>query len=237
MDDCLLAYIRAHAAREAPRECCGVVTVEHGERVYRACRNASQGDAEFAIHPEDWAAAQDAGEIVAVVHSHPFASPEPSMADRVECERHGLPWWIVNHPLGHWREIRPEGYRAPLVGRPFCHGVLDCYSLLRDYYREQLGLELPDFERGERWWEKGGDLYRENFEAAGFRAIPSTPDPRPSEHDVILMRVASSVPNHAGVVSQGGLLHHLQYRLSSRDVYGGWYRHRTTHVLRHRTLA
>jgi cell wall-associated NlpC family hydrolase len=51
------------------------------------------------------------------------------------------------------------------------------------------------------------------------------------------MQVASPVPNHAGVIdADGHLIHHCHGRLSSRDVYGGYWRHVTTHVLRHRSL-
>lgn len=235
MDDGIVAALRAHAAREAPRECCGVV-VRIGRRDhYRACRNLAGSDAEFAIDPRDWAAAEDAGEIVAVCHSHPFASAEPSPADRTSCEVTALPWLIVSHPGGEVRALTPEGYRAPLVGRRFVHGVHDCYSLIRDFYAWELGIELPDFERGERWWEKGGDLYRDGFSAAGFAPV-ETSALRP--HDVILMQIAAPVPNHGAVyIGDGKILQHLMNKLSGRTIYGGWYQRCTTHILRHRRLA
>lgn len=231
-DGPIVAAVAAHAAQAAPRECCGVVVLTDGLARYRACRNASQGDSEFEIMAEDWAAAEDAGAIVAVCHSHPFTSPEPSQADLVACERSGLPWLIVNHPVGHWRLIEPSGYRAPLIGRQFSHGVLDCYTLLRDYFLT-VGVVLQDFERSERWWEHGGDLYRQHFAEAGFEAVKDGP----REHDVLLMTIASRVPNHAAVyVGQQLILHHLQDRMSCRTVYGGWYRKNTTNILRHRDL-
>ena len=109
------------------------------------------------------AAAEDAGEIVMVCHSHPFASPQPSAADRAMCELTRLPWLIVNHPLGDVCAFVPIGYRTPLLGRPFVHGVHDCYSLIRDHYAWELGIELPDFPRAERWWEQGGEMTPEDF--------------------------------------------------------------------------
>ena len=48
------------------------------------------------------------------------------------------------------------------------------------------------------------------------------------------MQVASPVPNHAAVyLGDGLILHHLQGRLSSRDVYGGYWQKITTHILRY----
>jgi proteasome lid subunit RPN8/RPN11 len=230
MDDQIISALRAHAAAAAPRECCGVV-VRIGKRdYYRACRNIAGSDAEFAIAPEDWAAAEDAGEVVAVCHSHPDASPQPSAADRSMCETTALPWLIV----GHGDEvvaIVPEGYRAPLSGRRFVHGVHDCYSLIRDYYAWELGIALPDFARDERWWESGGDLYRAHFAEAGFRPVPLD---ALQPHDVILMRVAAPVTNHGAIyLGSGKILQHLMTKLSGRTIYGGWYQRCTTHTLRH----
>jgi proteasome lid subunit RPN8/RPN11 len=230
----ILDAVRAHAAREAPHECCGLAVVVRGRLRYWPCRNIA-GEAEFAIHPEDQAAAEDAGDVVAVCHSHPYLPPEPSQADRVMCERTGIAWLIVSHPSGDWRVIEPCDYRAPLIGRPFVHGVLDCYTLCRDYYREVCGIALPDYPREDDWWLKGGNLYLDHFAEAGFVAV----DPETLRaHDAVLMQVASPVPNHAGVIdADGHLLHHCHGRLSSRDVYGGYWRKVTTHVLRHRSMA
>lgn len=232
--DAILPAVRAHAEREAPREACGLAVVVKGRLRYVPCRNVA-GEAEFAIHPDDQAAAEDAGTVVAVCHSHVFIPPEPSEADRVMCEKTGLPWLIVNHPTGAHRVITPSGYRAPLIGRPFVHGALDCYSLCRDYYRETLGLDLPDYAREDDWWLKGGNLYLDHFAEAGFVEI----DPGDLRaHDALLMQVASPVPNHAAIyLGDGLILQHCHGRLSSRDVYGGYWRRVTVKALRHRSLA
>ncbi|GEL72983.1 hypothetical protein MVI01_47670 [Myxococcus virescens] len=110
-----------------------------GEQRYVPCRKQAEGQAHFIIHPEGYAGAEAEGEVLAVVHSHPNAAPEPSETDRVSVERWGLPWLIVNVPLGYWRLWHPTGYQPLLVGRPFSHGVLDCFSLIRDYFSSTCG--------------------------------------------------------------------------------------------------
>lgn len=233
LTDAVRAAALAHATAEMPREACGLVIVERGRQIYVPCRNMAEGDDQFALAPEDYAAAEDRGEVVAVVHSHPNASANPSEADRVACEASGLPWWIVGVPSGVWRPLQPCGYRAPLVGREFVHGILDCYALIRDYYAEQLHTPLPDFSRADGWWDRGQNLYLDNFATAGFVEVPLA---ELREHDVVLMQVMAPVPNHAGVyLGHNVILHHLHGRLSSRDVFGGFFLKNATHALRHRT--
>lgn len=231
--DQVLEAIRAHAAQEYPRESCGLVVVVKGKQRYVPVRNVAERNEHFVMHPEDQAAAEDLGEVVMVVHSHPNLPATPSQADLVGCEASGLPWLIVNWPTGAVHQFSPSGYIPPLYGREFSHGVLDCYTFIQQYYQQELAITLPDFDRCDEWWLKGQNLYLEGFESAGFERVQD----KPKKHDVLLMRVASPVPNHGAVYLGDGLIgQHQMHRLSSRDVYGGWYEKITTHVLRHRSL-
>jgi proteasome lid subunit RPN8/RPN11 len=239
-----LNEIRAHGVAEYPREACGLVCVVKGRERYIRCRNlAATASEHFILAKEDYADAADQGEIIAVVHSHPDVSARPSEADRVGCEASGHPWLIVSvcrdldaPPVaGEIHKIVPCGYQAPLVGREFHHGVLDCYTLVRDFYAREMGIELPDFARPDGWWDDGySRLYMDNFRVAGCEPVP---DGAPLQlGDIILMQIRSKndTPNHAGVyVGDGQMLHHMYGRLSSRDVYGGYYQERTRLIVRH----
>ncbi len=225
-----------HAAREFPREACGLLVIHKGRETYVPCRNIGVGTDQFVIHPEDYVRADRLGEIVGVFHSHPNLPAEPSQADKVACEASGLPWFILSFPSGQWHETQPSGYIAPLVGRAWAHGVLDCYSVIRDWYRAERGIDLPNFDRFDEWWKRGQNLYLDNFGSAGFEALGAVQSQEMEVGDVLLMQVASPVPNHAAIyLGDGLILHHLQGRLSSRDVYGGYWQKITTHILRHRT--
>ena len=224
--------ILAHAVETSPKECCGLVAIVKGRRKYFRCKNlADTPDEHFVLDPADYAAVEDKGEIVGIVHSHPFTNHNPSPADRVACEQSGLPWHIVNPTTGNWGYCEPEGFELPYVGREFSHGVVDCYSLVRDWYKRELGIQLGDYFRRDQWWDKGENLYLENFEKEGFAEIPIMEVKR---GDLLLMQLASSVPNHAAIyLGDQVVLHHVQGRLSSKDVYGGYYLKNTACALRH----
>lgn len=227
----VLGSIMEHAQSSPDREACGLVTVHRGRLVYQRCRNIAASPTEFEIHPEDYIDAEAIG-IVAVVHSHLHASAEPSMADLVGCEKSGLPWIIVSVTSGAVKAFEPKGYQAPLIGRPFAHGVLDCFSLARDYYAGQ-GISVLDFEREPNWWEKNQDMLTpENFAKAGFVVVT---DGSLEEGDGIVMQNGkTAVPNHVGIyLGDGVILHHCSDRLSSRQPYGGYWAKVTRYVVRH----
>lgn len=223
------AAAEQHARAEFPREACGlVVRSDEGER-YIAARNVAPGFDSFTLSAEDYAAAEELGEVVALFHSHPNAPCHPSEADRVSCEASGLPWHVIGLPSGAWGYCAPCGYRAPLVGRQFYHGILDCYALVRDFYAWELGIELPNYDRTDEWWKRGQNLYLDNLANAGFRRVDDL-----RHGDMLLMQIHADVPNHAAVYLDGGkILHHLHGRLSCRDVYGGYWRKHTRAICRH----
>lgn len=244
----------AHALAEYPRESCGVILATEAGLEYVACRNLSASPNEhFRLSPTDWEAAEARGEIVGVVHSHPDVAARPSEGDLVACEATQLPWWLVGvrkdpgeapvvTEVYSWE---PTGYEAPLVGRAFHYGVLDCWALVRDYYARVKGIELPAFDHGpDGWWqdrdpENTFSPYEDpaNMEAAGFVRIDGKPT---KEGDVIVMQVrsASTKPNHVGVLldpNRGTMLHHLYGQLSDRVVYGGYWQEVTRYILRHKS--
>ena len=228
---------REHASREMPREACGLLAIVKGRQKYYECKNIAEGNNDFVLDPRDFFRVDDlvslhAGDVVAVLHSHPATGARPSMADKVGCEGSGLEWIIYSPKTEDWFSFSPSGYQAPLIGRPFKHGVFDCYSAMRDWYKLNMDINLLDFEREAKWWEKGQNLFIENFEKAGFYRVT---DGSIEIGDVILVNLGSPVVNHCAVyIGNDQVFHQTMNRLSSREIYGGLLKKNTAMVLRYR---
>ncbi|MDR8400119.1 C40 family peptidase [Paraburkholderia sp. USG1] len=246
MDERIRAAIADHALAEHPREACGLVVVQDGHETYVRCRNVASTPSEhFVMSAEDYARAEDLGEIVAVVHSHPGAPARPSAADVAMCEQSGVARWAIvslgvqadgSIGIDDWCEFGPTGFIAPLLGRQFVHGVHDCYDLVRSYYQLERGVTLPDFDRPDGWWADGvSNLFLDNVQRAGFEDMGQTADLKVG--DVLLMQIRSKngVPNHSGIyLGDNVLLHHMYGQLSGRTVWGGMWAHGLRNVLRYK---
>ena len=212
-----------HAKEEDPKEACGLLVVIKGKEKYKRCRNmaADQKDM-FIINTDDWVEIEKLREIVAVVHSHPTTSPELSEADKVSCEKTKLKWWVVQPNLEEWVEYEPCGYKAPLISRKWVWGVNDCWSLCRDYYREELGIVLRDWKRPNNPDDfLKNPMFEDCFVDTGFHELMPNEDLK--KNDLLLMSIGSDGLNHIGVYLDNNiLLHHLQNRLSSRDLLDEW---------------
>jgi proteasome lid subunit RPN8/RPN11 len=203
-----------HAEKEYPREACGVVT----DAGYEPAVNVAEcPEKDFALDTS-WYRERER-RVKAIIHSHPDGNLFPSAADMRGQETTAVPWGIIVTQLSNRIPTRPTvaatrpffwGDQLPtpdFIGRSFRHGVTDCYSLIRDWYRAVRNISLPVYPRDWSWWEKGDDLYQRFFADAGFYRLD---DEAPREvGDVFLAAIRSKVPNHGGIaLGEGQILHH-----------------------------
>lgn len=234
LSDLMKEKALAHAKEDDPKESVGLVHIVKGRERYFRCNNkATNPDEHFVLDPKDYLKCEQQGQIIAVIHSHPKTNPEPSEADRVACEKSRLPWFVVNPRTGKWGQCEPTGFELPYVGRQWAHGIVDCFTLARDFYKREFGIQFFDYDRQDDWWLKGETLYLDNFAKEGMKEI----DVNELRYgDALLMNIESPTPNHAAIyLGENLILHHVQNRLSSRDIYkwGGYYHKMTAKALRH----
>ncbi len=211
-----------HAKEQDPKESCGLLLNIEGKKSYHPCRNLSITQHQcFIIDPEDYVKADDRGEIIAVIHSHPIDPPSPSRADKVSCEHSNLPWHIVNPKTEEWGYCEPTGYKPPLLGRQWVWGVTDCYALVKDWYKEERNIELKDYKRPVTPQEFHDNPFFEKCAPdAGFRLL--RPDEALINGDLLFMKIFGNGLNHVALFLNGEVLHHLTDRLSCREPYSAW---------------
>ena len=212
----------AHAKAQDPNESCGLLLNIRGKEKYFPCRNLSQTSFQcFILDPEDYVRADNTGDIVAVVHSHPVTPPVPSQSDKVACEQSNLKWYIVNPKTESWGYLEPTGYKAPILGREWAWGVTDCYTLVRDWYKEKLNINLIDWHRPTTLEDFNKDpMFEKCAEETGFREL--TPDEKLINGDLLFMSIFSNNLNHVAIFLDGDVLHHLTDRLSCKEPYSEW---------------
>lgn len=121
-----------------------------------------------------------------------------------------------------------------LAGRSFVHGARDCYTIVREFYRDNFGIELTDYARPQDWSADKFDLIRTLHEREGFKMVTDwkAADLRPG--DVLAVAIGESNPNHLVVyVGDNQMVHHLGGRFSAIETYRDFWRNSTCFVLRH----
>jgi cell wall-associated NlpC family hydrolase len=230
---------QTEAAAQFPNEACGFVVAQGKKQGFVPCKNSAlQPLTTFDISVEEYHRASEVGEIIGVWHSHPNRTNVASESDLVECEASELPYFITavyksgeDFVFSETAVYEPSGYELPYVGRPYHYGVIDCYSLVVDYYKREYGIELERLRenRDTRFWEHNNPLMEQAVETLGFEKLFGT---QPEKGDLFLIQTGGNVANHVAIyLGDDMILHHCENRLSVRSIYGGyWQKHSVAHL-------
>lgn len=243
--DATFRSICQFALKHYPEEACGFIVQKGKKAVVIDCKNVAENRInEFLIDPVDQARAYEEGEIIASWHTHTNGTNEPSEFDRVGCNNCELPYVIVGLRKDDADEfvftapnvLLPDDTVLDYVGRPYMYGVMDCYSLVVDYYDREFDIKL-DFMPQNRipfFWEEGMPLMEDSFDHLGFVRLGTGSIPEVG--DLFVMQCGSKVANHVAIyIGDDKILHHSHNRLSCRVPYsGGYWQHHTVHHLRHK---
>lgn len=129
----------------------------------------------------------------------------------------------------------PERYfeNTPMIGRPFLHGLFDCYTLVKDYFKRNFNLILPtNLQRTWEWWNTGSNLYLEHANNYEFKETKDI-----KKHDVLVMSLSSPVPNHGAIyLGDNKIMHHVAGRFSTIEEFSSIYKHKLSVILRNKNI-
>lgn len=224
---------KQHALEEFPKESVGAVY----QGRYVPLENVSPTPEEsfrLETYPQD---------AEAIIHSHTKTpSLAPSFDDMLSQQQDDPKrlWGIISCNGRACKGISWFGDAAPIepyVGRTFLSGHRDCWCLIRDIYRAELGITtLPNLPRNDDWFRGRNPpdlLSVQNIEDSGFERIDWR-DLRP--YDIVLGTIGSKVTNHCGIyIGRDMILHHTEDAPSVRVVLKPWLK-RIRYFLRHKSL-
>lgn len=242
----LIHEMRKHARAEYPREAVGLVV---GGEYVRLKNTHANPEKFFDTDPEEVAQYSKTGKLEAMIHSHPKGPQWPSRADMAAQIAWGIPFGIV--ACSDQAADKPffwgDGVAIPdFIGRPFRHGVTDCYSLIRDWWRVHKKFTLPEIPRDWLWWERGADMYTTALQPAGFVALEDGQELKAGDGFLSSVGSETNIFNHAGIfIGNGSILHHvskngLGYDAGSpsrRTVLEAWTRTYPAKWFRHQSIG
>ena len=218
--------IQSHFESCYPREGCGVFAKIKDELRWFPCDNVADSDDDFIMDSEQYLNIAIQGKIVAVIHSHPDASSEPSQSDIDYCNTLGIRYYIFSYPDMDLTIVEPENKKKELYGRIYKFGVNDCFEAMRDYLASK-DIHIPAraaFE--DNWWKRGLDYFTDEIiKNYKYKRVEGPI----KENDVLIFTIQSDTPNHCGVYTgDDKFFHHAEHRLSCEEnLYPLWKKHIT----------
>lgn len=204
-----IEQIKTIAQSNPTEETCGYIL----DGLVVQCRNVADDRRNtFKVRSPD--------EATCIWHSHINGSDDFSASDIKASKELEKPYFLYCVGSEITQYFDPT-VTAPYLGRTFHWSWQNCYTLFQDYYRQELGIELPDFYlKSPRSFLFGSVGYLEELPKHRFRRLDV--DEQPLKNDVVLAYEGTPQPNHVAIVMEpesGKVLHHLRFELSRYTVY------------------
>lgn len=206
-------------SQESPyKEICGIIYTTLTDVLYYPCNNISiNPESSFEISPLAYFEVEKLGKIYALFHSHVNENSDFSEQDKICAEEMELPIFCYSDVDKKLQEYRPPNYKSDLLQRPFIWGVYDCYDIVRDYYWNNYGILMQNFDRDSSYMNFDTPIINENFTKLGFYTPENQIDIKIG--DVILFKSFRRIyPHHFEIfVGNSKTLQHYMRKLSQID--------------------
>lgn len=207
--------IKRLALENPSEEICGLLYVQDKNLKIYPCKNVALDKAlEFEIDPQEYIACTLLGRPCAIYHSHPAGSLAAfSVHDLETAKEWDLPFHLYCVDEDRFLEYIPPEHKINLEGIPFCWGWHDCYSLVRDFFRQSHGIYMNDYDRDETFESTDTNVIMENFEKENFHQLAGVG--LIQKNDVLVFHSHRAYPQHFGIfLGSSKMLHHPLGNLS-----------------------
>jgi proteasome lid subunit RPN8/RPN11 len=220
--------IRFEARRNTAEERCGVLAMQNkGLRVVALPNVAVDKAHFFELDRQAYLYHLRIGNTWGVWHTHPKGDSGFSEADIAVGDAVGLNQVLYELEPDKFTYRTPPTYKPwPLVGRPFCLGLYDCWAFGSDFYKRFYDLEISDFDRSILNKAGAHPNPATLWEANGFRHVY-----QPRVGRLVLLSIrAQGLINHLGVLPRIDLIgHHFVYQSSIVEIFNTDFWRMSTH--------
>lgn len=203
-----------------PEEACAIVK---DGKVIIVTNIANNKEGSFEISQEDIIKYKPD----AILHSHTYSIKDkiaidkrtPSFADMKTQVAMGIPWGISETEGDNVSSILwfPQSRDKELLGRRFIFYVDDCYTLLRDYYHQELGIELPYYPKDFDYTDIQDGCYYNDIKSYGFYEVPLADI---KKHDILVLSCKKQYDHSAIYIGDNKALNHFWTGLSHEITLG-----------------
>lgn len=201
--------IKIHGHSLSPNEACGLIVDVNGKEVAVPCKNIAENQKEFfELNPRDYLIASNMGRVASLYHTQENA--KPSELDIAVSQRHKIPSIVYSWKFNLFSEINGDtSDYIKYIGREFLIGEMDCWTLIRDFYKNEYNIELGNYPRDViNWFEKTPTIVEDNYQKVGGRQLND--DEEMIVGDVLVFKMA-----HFGIyLGPDMFLHHPNKKLS-----------------------
>ena len=239
--------IKEHSEKDYPNECCGLIVERKRKPAVVECLNSANDKLNnFKISSIDYLRASEYGEIKALYHSHTQDDHSDNFTplDLLN-EGHGIEVILYLKNKNKFLISSEHNYLNKYLERDYKIGVTDCFTLIKDFYRENLNICFNDYDYDEvdfftksNWEDKHVSPFDYFYTKEGFLDV-NYDDIK--IHDIILFndpkRYNNGYTNHLGMyVGNSTILHQPYNGVSELASFYGKHLKYVNGIIRHKTL-
>ena len=208
-------------------EICGLVIKRFDNLLVFECENvAFHKKNHCVLNPLDYIKADKMGEIIA--HFHSQDEDGYSNTDFINACGHNIFSIIYCKKNENFYIIDPKNKNY--LNLDFKIGENDCFSLVRNFYKDRFNIIINNYERNENWYKKDPNIILNNFTKENFKEI-DTKDIK--ENDVLIFNIGGVSQHFAIYMGNNFILHHPFNSVSIINELTNSLKNRIIKVVRH----